>query len=101
MERKITKSFKEIQAPLTFQQKVEQAINNIFYKWGGLVSHHPCKVFFFGLVFFLSLASGVVHMEQYEDERLNWTPVGNPSIEASTRAREIFPERGSVIGAIA
>ena len=100
-QRRISKSFKEIAAPLTNQQKVEQAINLLFYKWGGLVSHHPCKVFFISLVVFLALASGVVHMEHYENERLNWTPEGNPSIAASARAQEMFPQRGGVIGAIA
>jgi hypothetical protein len=100
-QRRISKSFKEIAAPLTNQQKVEQAINLLFYKWGGLVSQHPCKVFFMSLILFLGLASGVVHMEQYENERLNWTPDGNPSILASTRALEMFPQRGGIIGAIA
>jgi len=80
---------------------VEQQMNLLFYKWGGLVSHHPCKVFFFSLVLFLGLASGVAHMEHTENERLNWTPEGNPSIQASTRSQELFPQRGSVIGAIA
>jgi uncharacterized membrane protein YdfJ with MMPL/SSD domain len=90
-EPRVSKSFKQISAPLTYQQRLEQQMNLVFYKWGGLVSHHPCKVGVLSLIFFLILASGVVHVEQYENERLNWTPKGNPSIAASTRAQEMFP----------
>ena len=43
----------------------------------------------------------MLQMHEYADERLHWTPEGNPSVQARDRAEGMFPTSGGVIGAIA
>ena len=83
------------------QEKVDHFFANSFNKWGMVVAIHPCKVFWFSIMFLIGCSFGMSQRKSFENQRLAWTPEGNPSIAAGDRSAEMFPSRTGFIGVIA
>ena len=91
---------KEVEVPLTFQQKVDGFFNKKFGRWGQIVAINPKKVFFLSLLMFMLLATGITEFRRFEDEEVMWSPRNNPSIKAKRRSQEMFTDDGDYIGAL-
>ena len=68
-----------------------------------MIVFHPCKCFWISMLWYVLVATGLTATVSFENEKMIWTPEGNPSAYALTKSREMFPDsdKGGVINALA